>query len=268
MAPNSPVCIEVDKEQAKLVNKWIITRFNRENTQRPGNYQFRYQPEKDFLTVGNGSAQHRINTLKKHRAVVLSLHLFKTNEIMYLDREHEKTTLRSWLQEQTWPIIPAPGKKSYPLIHSVDWAPTGEYKDQIVYVTAYADRADKVEQMVSVLPALIRELISEEACKLWFAPQVEETQITIETDDAGNWTGNWTTPDDKMMQDIANEDMGISIHFEGVENLEPKRRVITQDDVSHHFTQGGGSTLASASMADDSSAAATSTASGGSGTTT
>jgi hypothetical protein len=41
--------------------------------------------------------------------------------------------------------------------------------------------------------------------------------ITFLTDEDGNDTGEWTTDEDEMGQDILGEDMGVQLDFEGLD---------------------------------------------------
>ena len=57
---------------------------------------------------------------------------------------------------------------------------------------------------------------------MWFFPGALEaiSEVTFGHDDKGNWDGTWITTEDKLAQDILNEDLGIDLEFENLPDIE------------------------------------------------
>ena len=60
--------------------------------------------------------------------------------------------------------------------------------------------------------------------------------MDFEYDDSGEWTGRWVTDEDKLLQDILGDDVGIDLQLEGMEilNHSDADNVHTVDDHSFY----------------------------------
>ena len=59
-----------------------------------------------------------------------------------------------------------------------------------------------------------------------------DTKVDFETDEAGNWTGQWTTEGDLIQKHLLDEDLGFKIELENMEILGSGRRMLHADDAS------------------------------------
>jgi len=105
-----------------------------------------------------------------------------------------------------------------------------------VYFTAYNDQVDVAERLVGILPAYVAKMVDEAAAKQWFHPDSLHALQSVQflSDDNGDWDGTWMTPDDELMQDILDEDMGVNMNFEfdGLSGLEHQVVSLTADEAS------------------------------------
>jgi hypothetical protein len=64
--------------------------------------------------------------------------------------------------------------------------------------------------------------------------------ITFLTDEDGNDTGEWTTEEDEMGQEILEEDMGVKLDFSGLDllNYGGDERVLNNEDDASIMTFG------------------------------
>ena len=289
MANNMPVRIEVDTAQAKKVHEYCYRRFNKPaaGMPRPGLCNYRYIPEKTFITTGVKGERDRANMYKKHQAVVGSLCLIRTEDIKALDVPAEMritaadlgvilekrqenpdyqgpvTTLRQVLMDLPFPLVPKEGQVTKKkLYHSVDFATSGPQAGIEVYLTAYEDRIEVASGLAKILPAYIKEFHGETAYNKWCNHQTEELGVEFDMDESFSWTGTWVTGDDKMSKSLLDEYVGIDLHLENLSVLESDKRVwvLEAGDASARtFNMGGSSTQTS--IADDATLA--SNASGG-----
>ena len=278
MAFNQLVHIEVEASQARWVNQLVYTRFNKElnNPGRPGGYNLRYIPGKTLLKTGTDGEKRRREMLMKHVAVVKSLVLITSEDVKNLDKvyidqnDNSESTLRSLLASLTFPLAPKETQKVSPMFHSIDMAASGHDMGAKVYFTAYLDRATEAAKLVAILPALVKEMMGEEAANQWIHHQCEETEVQFHYDDEGNWLGTFTTEDDQIQRDILDEYMGFNIQLDNMDLVTgSKRRVLTGDDASLKSFKMG-TTGHEAQVPDDaedgeSTAAATSEVTGGGG---
>ena len=105
----------------------------------------------------------------------------------------------------------------------------------------------------------------------------EVDEVEFHMDDADNWTGEWTTEEDKLHAPMLQEDMGYKLQFDNMQMLQQeeqgRRSVLRTDEASlatiQMKTMEDGQTLASAASTvydnDVESVAASSSVSGGSG---
>jgi hypothetical protein len=72
---------------------------------------------------------------------------------------------------------------------------------------------------VDILPAFIEHNYGRLLVKKWCHPNslAMINDITFLTDEDGNDTGEWTTDEDEMGQDILDEDMGVQLDFGGID---------------------------------------------------
>ena len=107
----------------------------------------------------------------------------------------------------------------------------------------------------------------------WCGHQVDLQAVNFHHDEEGNWLGTWTTADDKLQQDLLDEDMGYKLEFDNlqlVENDGRRRQLLQVDQASVKTFQvdvDQATHLSDATTKYDPSVAATSHASGGSGLT-
>jgi hypothetical protein len=227
LKPNMVLHLEVDRAQAKALKNTLYHLFNTIDATkpRPGGYNFRVLPDKTQMRSGTRGARDRINMLRKHQANVQSLSVFKSYDIKHIDEvqkcNHGEYTLRQLLLEITSPIITT--KTNPPkLFFTVDFAASGTDKDNgVVYLTAYNDRKELAAKVVDILPAFIEHMYGRDLAKKWcHASALGIIQdITFNTDDDGNDTGEWTTKEDDMGIEIINEDMGTKLDFSNLDLL-------------------------------------------------
>ena len=274
MAANQLVQVEADAAQARTIHQFIYRRFNKTETNvpRPGEYNLRYLPSKEYLTSGTKGNRLRQNMIKKHKLVVEALQLVTTDQIKYLDTPHATDngdkTLRTVMHGLSHPLVPKPNQKKASLIHSIDWATTGEDAGATVYITAYEDRIHTVQNLVNILPAFIEWYVSKEAAVAWLIHQTDDMEVTFHCDTEGNWLGGWTTSDDQVQSNIIDEDMGYEIRIDNMEEVQGnQRRILSAEDASlkSFGLAQGRPALSPQPQADEESAAAASGASGGSG---
>ncbi|KAL3899452.1 MAG: hypothetical protein SGARI_006456, partial [Bacillariaceae sp.] len=241
MASNQPITIEVDRADAKNLKILLYKRFNKEANplNRPGQYNFRFLPAEDMMRSGTSGKMKRAKALRKHQAVVKSLHLAKSDDVSALDEQvkinGKSITLREAVLTLNFPLNNT-DEAADRLFHTVDLAPTGiDAHQNVTYFTAYNDRADLAEKVVGILPALMANLYDKAAAKKWFSPMSLDIIGTVEfgADDNGDWDGMWTTLEDTLMDDILDEDLGIDL--KGMDMLEEEERektFLTTDDAS------------------------------------
>ena len=198
------------------------------------------------------------------------------DSIKHLDKEYinpqgQTLTLRMFMMKQTFPLAPKKNTKTKALIHSIDWTSTGMDAGTRVIITSYKDRSGLVEKLSQILPEYVEYVIDESAKKAWFHHQTMPQDVEFHTDMEGNWTGAWFTEDDRMNENILQEEMEFDVIFENMD-LVANRRVLDSEDASLVTFQcpDGRSTQSSKNTmnaTEDASIAAASTASGGSGIT-
>jgi hypothetical protein len=225
LKPNMLIHLEVDRVQAKALKNDLYHLFNKMevNKIRPGGYNFRVLPDKSQMRSGTRGARDRVNMLRKHQANVQSLTVIKSYDIKELDAiqmcNHGAYSLRQLLLDISNPIVTK--KKNPPkLFFTVDYAPSGVDKEkEVVYLTAYHDRKDLAMKVVDILPAFIEHNYGRSLVKKWCHPNSLGmiNDITFLTDEDGNDTGEWTTEEDEMGQDILDEDMGVRLDFGGLD---------------------------------------------------
>ena len=185
---------------------------------------------------------------------------------------HFHQTCRQFFLSLKYPLVPAPNKTSNALIHTIDWAATGQDAGKRVYFTAYEDRIQIVEKIIGILPEFIRFHFNDETMTAWCGHQVELQDVEFHHDDEGNWLGTWTTADDRLQQDLLDEDMGYKLEFDNLQLVEKdtksRRRILRADDASiQSFHVEQETHLSDNTTKYDPSVAAASVASGGSGVT-
>jgi hypothetical protein len=244
MADNQPINLEVAKEDAQALKALLYARFNKvtDRKKRPGGYNFRILPAPNQTLSGSKGDLHRLEMLRKHQAVVQSLSLIRTADIKNLDKEAvingRSYTLRQILMDTPYPLGAESESDESPMFHSVDYASTFPDKNEgVVHLTAYNDRSENAEQLVSILPAYINRLLDRQTTDSWFhataMPVID--QVNFDEDISGNWLGTWTTEEDNLNMDILNEDMGVEFSLENLELLTASRQVLkTTDDMSEH----------------------------------
>ncbi|CAB9522813.1 hypothetical protein SEMRO_1344_G264690.1 [Seminavis robusta] len=244
MADNQMVHIEVDRKEAKTLQKILHKHFNKTDDpkMRPGGYNFRVLPDKKLILSSPKGERSRTKMLKKHQAVVQSLVLIKGEDIKELDEEYsfqgESFTLRRVLLELTFPLIAvdADDDKQRPsLFHSVDWASAGaDAGKDIIYCTAYMDQADTAGQILQILPAYVEFYLNRQAVTKWFNHQAIDicNEVTFGADDEGNWNGEWETSEDALQEELFEEDMGYDLQIDGLDIIDDRCNILTTDDAS------------------------------------
>ena len=104
-----------------------------------------------------------------------------------------------------------------------------------MYITAYEDRIHIVEKIVGILPEFIFFHFNEATLTAWCGHQVDLQAVDFQHDEEGNWLGTWTTADDKLQQDLLDEDMGYKLKFDNlqlVENEGRRRQLLQVDQAS------------------------------------
>ena len=249
MTPSQIVHIIADTTQAKQINGYFYRRFNKtqaeNNPERPGGYELlRYLPSKDFTNAGSQGLRYREEMIRKHVGVVSSLRLSETTDITKLDEITDVShlqlpnnithmTLRKELLSLRYPLVPQEGAKTSNLIHSIDWAASGRDTGRKVYITACHDRADIVERLIRILPSYIKWKYDEDVMNSWCLHQLTMNEVEFLEDDEGNWTGEWVTEDDRIHEQMINEDLGYAIEFDNMQLIDQANvRVMAASDAS------------------------------------
>ena len=258
MDAQTPVQWDVDAADANCLKILATREFhkNRDRLDYPGMINTRALPSPAMCTQGCYGAANRAACLKKHQGIVQSLQLSRSGAIKHLDVEMEfegkKITLR-WVlmslpfplitpepeviileeDERVVPISVPPTAQKY-LFHSVDFAPDNTYdaEEGSVFITSYKDeRKEPASGLVHVLPAYIAYVYGDVIAKRWFHATAisENLDVTFNVDLEGCWNGTWETPDDKLMSDTLDEDMGVAIAFDASE-LEAMRLQQQKED--------------------------------------
>ena len=291
MQDNQLAAVMTDATQTKEVANYLYRRFNAPapNVGRPGGYDFRFLPEKEYTTTGSQGSKNRQDMFKKHRAIIASSRLRATFEAKHLDLELDLSnvvagmscaTLRleimSWRYPLVLPADTVPGPANQ-LIRTVDWAYSGPDAGAKIYITAYEDRIDLAERLIGILPNFIQWKYGEDVAKQWCGHIVETNEVEFHTDDDGNWTGEWTTEDDRLHAIMLAEDVGYKLQFDNLQMIQQEERrnrsMLRTDEASlatlgmNDLEDGQTQTSATSTVYDneDESVAASSTASGGSG---
>ena len=142
------------------------------------------------------------------------------------------------MQAWEFPLVPKPGQTTtQKLIQTVDFALSGPDAGSKVYVTVYEDRVDLAERLLAMLPAsFIRWKYDEQVASEWCTHSMETIEVEFHMDDAGNWTGEWTTEDDKLHALMLAEDVGYRLEFDNMQMLAADercgRRLLCADDAS------------------------------------
>ena len=230
LKPNMMLHIESNRRDAKPIKTILHKLFNAppEGTTRPSGYNVRVLPAKNQLKLGTKGDSDRLKMLQKHKAIVSSLTVFKSYDLKDLNLtknfNDQPFSLREHLLKIKWPLGELKKEKTNKtLFFSVDYAPSGIDRDQgAVYFTAYNDRADIASKLVDILPAFMKMEYGAAQAKEFCDPSAwgEIHNTEMQYDDAGNWLGEWTTPDDAMGEDILNEDMGVEISFDNMALLD------------------------------------------------
>ena len=196
-------------------------------------------------------------------------------------------TLRHEILSWKYPLVPpktqgkshksAKEDKQQTLVRTVDFAYSGPDAGAKVYFTAYEDRFDLAERLIAILQNFIQWKYNEDVAKQWCGHGVEVDEVEFHMDDADNWTGKWTTEEDKLHALMLQEGMGYKLQFDNMQMLQQeeqgRRSVLRTDDASlatlQMKTMEDGQTLAYAASTvydnDVESVAASSSASGESG---
>lgn len=251
MADNSIVVLEIHQPQLKEGKNFIYKVINNTNTARPFGYPTRGVPTASLINSGvskKGTSNH-VAMLRKHQAVVNSLELSKTTSINFLDDKiqigDKARSLRDILQELTFPLLPKEGSTKKPklLFHTMDKASSGKDKvNGVTYFTAYKDRFELADKLVSILPAYIIFRFDHATAKAWFSAQAIDDCPSIVWGSSNpdipalsyaEWDGTWQTEEDQQFQDLLDEDIGIELQLDGLDIVsldEDKTKVIMDND--------------------------------------
>ena len=95
----------------------------------------------------------------------------------------------------------------------------------------------------------------------WFLPMTEMEHVDFGADDEGNWLGTWSTPDDRMQEELLNEETEYEgLVFENIGIVNQQRRLVQADDLSArtfglgedestaYVSEGSAGTIASAAV--------------------
>ena len=242
LATNQLVRIDVDHGDVKPLKAILYATFNKQHNfkLRPGQYNMRFLPEKNHVRYGNRGRKTRMDTLKKHAVVIKSLTIIKSSDIKRLDEPFSKNgtsyTLRSLLHDLTFPLIPeSESSPSRPLFHTMDYPSNGpDAGKNVIYFTAYHNRAETAERLVEILPAFIHFKLGMEAVKEWCYPESLQTvhEVTFSYDNDGNWDGTWSTAEDEVADVVLDEDMDVKIEVENLLDIQSQLVLLTSDDAS------------------------------------
>ena len=153
----------------------------------------------------------RFKMLKKHKAVIRSLHIIKIDSIISLDDINYDTnfTLRKYLST----IQHSTTKR--PLFHSVDFS--ASYLDEgtnNVILTAHHEHVEEASSLASVLPALCKQKLHPSTSK-WFTYESQEYCEGVKFEKN---THKFSSKEDQLFDDLLDEDFGktATIQFESL----------------------------------------------------
>ena len=191
--------------------RYLYRLFNQKNRPQPGGLRARFIPNEGVITMSSSASSKRFKMLDKHKAVIQSLQLIRTDSIITLDDKNATTnyTLRhylSTLQHST---------TQRPLYHSVDFS--SSFLDEgsnAVILTAHKEHADEAAALASVLPALCQQKLHMSTSE-WFTDDALDHCDGVIFDQE---TNRFTSQEDTLFDDMLDEDFGHSetIEFEGL----------------------------------------------------
>ena len=217
--------VEADIADAKKVKKFLYACFNGEG-KTLGGYNTRTLPVFDQIITGSDGKNKYNRMLGKHVAIVNNLVLMRVTTISTLNElvntGHGKECLRTVLGTITYPLCPPQDSTPQKLFHSMDFATSGsDARSGVVYFTAYKDRADLAERLLDILPAyLVFRMGHTFATKVLHEGKLQECpEVHRDSSDYSTWQGTWTTEEDAQLDAILDEDMGIEICIEGLDDV-------------------------------------------------
>ena len=116
--------------------------------------------------------------------------------------------------------------------------------------TAFRDRIQVASGIVNILHSYVTYFYGASAANKW-CQSIPGNEATLTLDQDGNWTGEWTTENDDMNDNLFSEDMGFNIdNIALVEHDNNRRTVFTTDDASMRSFHFGGSVQSTNSVDD------------------
>ena len=186
--------------------------FNQKDTPQPGGLRARFIPNEGIITMSSSASGKRFKMIKKHKAVIQSLHIMRTDAIISLDDKNTPTnfTLRHYLS-----TIKHMGT-GRPLFHSVDFS--SSFMDEgsnTVILTAHQEHATEASALVSVLPALCHQKLHPSTNDWFTYDSIEHCEGVIFDSDSNKFKSN----EDILFDEMLDEDFGeaaTTIQFEGL----------------------------------------------------
>ena len=200
-----------DVSHQRTAIRYLYRLFNQKNSTQPGGLRARFIPNEGIITMSSTASGKRFKMLKKHKAVIRSLHIIKIDSIISLDEINYDTnfTLRKYLST----IQHSMTKR--PLFHSVDFS--ASYLDEgtnNVILTAHQEHLEEASSLASVLPALCKQKLHPSTSE-WFTHESQEYCEGVKFEKN---THKFSSKEDQLFDELLDEDFGTTatIQFESL----------------------------------------------------
>ena len=187
--------------------RYLYRLFNQKESMQPGNLRARFIPNEGTITMSSSASGKRFKMLQKHKAVIQSLHLIRTDSIISLDDLNDPTnfTLRHFLSTLTH------SETGRPLYHSVDFS--ASFLDEgtnYVILTAFSKHLEEATALSTVLPALCQQKLHESTSE-WFTYESLELCEGVNFDSE---TNKFSSHEDQLFDAMLEEDFGSSVQIQ------------------------------------------------------
>ena len=224
-----------DSTHQRTAIRSLYKLFNQKNVPQPGGLRARFIPHEGVITMSSQTTGKRFKMLKKHRAVIQSLQIIRTDSIITLDEpnQHSNYTLRHYLTSLRHSTT------NRPLYHSVDFSTS--YMDEgsnTVILTAHHEHSDEATALASVLPALCTQKLHQSTSDWFTSASLEYCEGVIFDSE----TNQFQSQEDALFEDMLDEDFGqeVSMQFEGIPspNSQQNEETSPQTDDSSFISFG------------------------------
>ena len=185
--------------------------FNQKDHPQPGGLRSRFIPHEGVITMSSSASGKRFKMINKHKAVVQSLQMIRTDSIITLDEPNKPTnyTLRHFLSSLKH------SESGRPLFHSIDFS--SSFLDEgsnTVIITAHKEHANEAAALVSVLPALCQQKLHPSTAEWFTVDAIEHCDGVIFEENSYRFQSR----EDFLFDDMLDEDFGseATMQFEGL----------------------------------------------------